>query len=322
MEESTNYFGIDISKDVFDVVNVCGTHYQFTNCTKGFKEFLKLLDTTSHCVMESTAYYHIQLANALLEAGIKVSVENPLAVKRYIQMHLSRIKTDKSDAKMICQYAQHITLRLWKGHTKDQVACLQIISLVSQYTKQVIMVKTKLEGESALGNPVKIVVKSLKKNLKRLKKEIDFLEEELLRIVKLEHQDLLTRIESVVGIGRKTAVALIVLTDGFEKFDNAKQLCSYTGITPIIRQSGSSLYAKARISKMGNRKLRSMLFLCSFSAKKHNKACRDLFERMVAKGKPRKIALIAVCNKLLKQAFAIAKSGVLYDRAYRSQLVK
>jgi transposase len=320
MNESTNYFGIDISKDVFDVADSDGTHYQFLNSTKGFKDFILLLDNSSHCVMESTAYYHIQLANALLLAGIKVSVENPLAVKRFIQMHLSRIKTDKSDAIMICRYALYNKLRIWKGHTKNQVECLQIMSLISQYTKQATMLKNKLEGEKALGNPVKIVVRSLKRNLRGLKKEILALEEVLLQIVKEDNQDLLTRIESVVGIGRKTAVALIVLTDGFNKFDNSKELCSFAGITPIIRQSGKSIHSRARISKMGNRKLRSMLFFCSFSAKKHNKGCKDLFERMVAKGKPKKVALLAVCNKLLKQAFAIAKSGVPYDREYRSTL--
>lgn len=320
MNESTNYFGIDISKDVFDVADSIGTHYEFVNSPKGFSEFLKLLDDSSHCVMESTAYYHIQLANALLAADIRVSVENPLAVKRFVQMHLSRIKTDKSDALMICKYAHFNKLRLWKGHTKNQVDCLQIMSLISQYTKQTSMLKNKLEGENALGNPVKLVVRSLKRNLRQLKKEILSLEEVLLEIVKEDNQDLLTRIESIVGIGRKTAVALIVLTDGFNKFDSAKELCCFAGITPIIRQSGSSVHSRARISKMGNRKLRSMLFLCSFSAKKHNTACSDLFERMVAKGKPRKVALLAVCNKLLKQAFAIAKSGVPYDREYRSRL--
>lgn len=320
MNESTNYFGIDISKDVFDVADDNGTHYQFLNSPKGFKKFVQLLDDSSHCVMESTAYYHIQLANALLAADIKVSVENPLAVKRFIQMHLSRIKTDKSDAIMICKYAHYNKLRLWKGHTKNQVDCLQIMSLISQYTKQTTMLKNKLEGENALGNPVMLVVRSLKRNLRQLKKEILALEEVLVGIVKEDNQDLLTRIESIVGIGRKTAVALIVFTDGFNKFENPKELCSFAGITPIIRQSGKSVYSRSRISKMGNRKLRSMLFFCSLSAKKHNKACRDLFERMVAKGKPKKVALMAVCNKLLKQAFAIAKSGIPYDREYRSTL--
>ncbi|MBS3993655.1 MAG: IS110 family transposase, partial [Bacteroidetes bacterium] len=74
------------------------------------------------------------------------------------------------------------------------------------------------------------------------------------------------------------------------------------------------------ISKIGNKKLRNLLFMCSFTACKHNKSCKSLYDRIVAKGKSKKLALIAVCNKLLKQAFAIAKSGLMYDETYRSIL--
>ncbi|EDM42805.1 hypothetical protein SCB49_14815, partial [unidentified eubacterium SCB49] len=76
------------------------------------------------------------------------------------------------------------------------------------------------------------------------------------------------------------------------------------------------------ISKIGNQKLRNLLFMCSFNACKYNQACKALYDRLVAKGKSKKLALIAVCNKLLKQAFAIAKSGLTYDNNYRSTLVK
>ncbi len=62
--------------------------------------------------------------------------------------------------------------------------------------------------------------------------------------------------------------------------------------------------------------------MCSFNACKYNHACKAIYERLVAKGKSKKLALIAVCNKLLKQAFAIAKSGLTYDNNYRSTLVK
>ena len=96
----------------------------------------------------------------------------------------------------------------------------------------------------------------------------------------------------------------------------------YQTLTPIIRQSGSSVNGRARISKIGNQKLRNLLFMCSFNACKYNKACKAIYDRIVAKGKSKKLALIAVCNKLLKQAFAIAKSGLIYDDTYRSTLVK
>ena len=64
------------------------------------------------------------------------------------------------------------------------------------------------------------------------------------------------------------------------------------------------------------------MFLCAFSDCKYNKACREIYKRIVAKGKSKKLALIAVCNKLLKQVFGIAKSGLIYDDTYRSTLVK
>ncbi len=322
MNKDIKYFGIDISYLVFDVTDSDGNYYQFKNKVSGFKKFRKLLNSKSHCVMEATGYYHYQLAYYLLEDGMKVSVENPLSVKRFIQMKLSKIKTDKSDSKLICEYAQQVDLKLWKGNSKEIQECLQIARTLSVYTKQSTMIKNKLHGEAALGSPSKAVVFSLKRVLKHLLKEIKDLEEKLLVLVKQSHQDVFTRIKTIPGIGRKTAIMLVVLTGGFERFTSASELCSYAGLTPLVRQSGSSVKGRPRISKMGNQKLRNLLFMCSFTACKYNKACRDLYERIVAKGKSKKLALIAVCNKLLKQAFAIAKSGLIFDNEYKSALVK
>ena len=322
MNKDTIYFGIDISKDVFDVTDSNDNYHQFENNYKGFKRFKKKLSQKSHCVMEATGYYHYKLTYYLIENNIKVSVENPLSVKRFIQMRLSKIKTDKSDSKLICDYAKQVDLKLWEGHSKQQQECLQIIRTLDVYTKQGTMLKNKIHGEATLGNPSLAVVRSLKRLLKQLEKEIKGLEEKLLKMVKEEYQNLLTRIKTVPGIGIKTGTTLIVLTDGFERFTSAKELCSYAGLTPIIRQSGSSVRGRSRISKVGNKKLRNLLFMCSFNACKCNKACKELYDRIVAKGKSKKLALIAVCNKLLKQVFAIAKSGLVYDQAYQSALVK
>jgi transposase len=118
-------------------------------------------------VMEATGYYHYQLAYHLLESGIKVSVENPLAVKRFIQMKLSKIKTDKSDSKLICEYAGQVALKLWQGNSKTEIECLQIVRALSVYTKQSTVLKNKLHGESVLGNPSKVVVTSLKRSLRQ-----------------------------------------------------------------------------------------------------------------------------------------------------------
>jgi transposase len=319
MNKNTIYLGIDISKAVFDVFVSSGEFYQFENNKAGFKKFFKLLSKDCHCVMEATGYYHQQFAYYLYERGIAVSVENPLSVKRFGQMKLSKVKTDKADAKLICMYAQNVDLKLWQGESKNLRECFQIIRLIDSYFKQSTALKNKIHGEKTLGNPSSYVVRSLKRSLKSLQKEIKQLEDKLTQLVKQDHQELLTKIETIPGIGRRTASMLIVLTGGFTRFDSASQLCSFAGITPIIRESGSSIRGKARISKMGNQKLRNLLFLCSFTACQHNKACREIYERITAKGKPKKLALMAVCNKLLKQAFAIAESGLVYDENFRSK---
>jgi len=320
MTKDIKYFGIDISKDVFDVCDNSFNYYQFKNSISGFKKLVKLLDSNSVCVMEATGYYHSRLAYFLLEKGLGVCVVNPLKIKRYIQMDLSKIKTDKSDSKMIQLYGKDRQPKLWTGQSKTQQESLQLSRMLSVYTKQKTQLKNKIHGEEVLGTPSKVVLSSIKRSLKQLKKEMDVLEKALDKNVKKEYQDSLTLLKSIPGIGDKTALMLLVFTDGFQRFESSKELCSYAGITPIIRQSGSSVKGRPRISKMGNPKLRNLLFMCSFNACKYNRACKAIFDRIVAKGKSKKLALIAVCNKLLKQAFSIVKNGVPYNEDYRSTL--
>ena len=318
MNKVKTIFGIDISKNTFDVMDCSGKHNQFENNQIGFVKFLKLLEVDSHCVMEATGYYHYQLAHFLVENKIMVSVENPLSIKRFIQMKLSRIKTDKSDAKMICLYGQERELQPWVGYSKNQMECFQMMRLLETYTKQSTAYKNKLQAEQTLGNPSKDVVGSLKRSLKNLEKESQKIEEILLKLVKEDYQEMLTVVQSISGIGSKTALLLLVVTDGFTRFESSAQLCSFCGLTTSIRQSGTSIKGRSRITKIGNAKIRNLLFMCSFTACKHNKACKAIYDRIVNQGKSKKLALIAVCNKLLKQAFAIAKSGVEYNPNYRS----
>ncbi|MDV7187983.1 IS110 family transposase [Lutibacter sp. TH_r2] len=313
--------GVDISKDFFDVVNTSGEHSQFTNNLIGFKKFSKTLSRNSLVVMEATGYYHYCLAQYLYSKNYLVSVVNPLSVKRFIQMKLSKIKTDKSDAKAICEYAIINKVPLYTAKNKNQAECLQIMRLLDIYLKQSTALKNKIHGEKVLGNPSKAVYHSLNRSLKFIKNEIKFLENKLFDLINEHYSNQLELLKTIPGLGIKTALMLIVTTNGFSNFENANQLCCYTGITPTIRHSGSSVRGKSRISKIGNKKLRNLLFLCSFSAVKYNKTCKALYNRIVEKGKSKKLALIAICNKLLKQAFAIVKSGLPYNEDYISKLI-
>jgi len=320
MNKYKETFGVDISKDVFDVYGSKRGHLQFKNNETGFKKLLKQLPVNSLVVMEATGYYHYRLAQFLYKNKAVVSVVNPLSVKRFIQMKLAKVKTDKSDAKAICEYGVINEVPLYTALTDVQSECLQLFRLLDSYLKKRTATKNKMHGEETLGLPSKFVYRSLRRNRKQLDKEIKGIEEKLLSLVKQDQQVQLTLLTSIPGIGIRTALFLIVSTDGFKKFETASQLCSYVGITPTIRESGSSVRGRSRISKVGNRKLRNLLFLCSFNACKHNRACKEVYERIVNKGKSKKLALIAVSNKLLKQSFAIAKSGRPYDETYVSVL--
>jgi transposase len=322
MNKNTEIFGVDISKSVFDVYGSKSGHNQFENTSKGFKDFQESLPKNALVIMEATGYYHYRLAQFLHHKNVKVSVVNPLSVKRFIQMKLAKIKTDKSDAKFICEYGQSNEVVLYNALTDIQSECLQLFRLMDSYIKKRTIAKNKLHGEAVLGYPSKHVYHSLNRNKKHIDKEIKAIEVKLLSLVKSEQQEQLSLLKTIPGIGDKTALFLIIITDGFQKFEKASQLCSYVGITPTIRESGSSVKGRSRISKVGNKKLMNLLFLCAFNACKVNKACRQIYERIVNKGKSKKLALIAVANKLLRQSFAIAKSGLPYDEAYVSVLPK
>jgi transposase len=270
--------------------------------------------------MESTGSYHQQLAHYLNDKQVKVSVVNPLVVKRFIQMKLQHNKTDKSDAKMIALYAQEQPLKVWVPDPEYIEECKVLNTCIALYFKQSTALKNKLHSLESKGSKG-LVLQSLKRQIKQLQKEIRLLESQTESLIKEHESEMLTNISSISGIGKKTAMMLISNTYAFKTFDNYKQVSAYFGLSPIERTSGSSIRGRSRISKKGNPAVRNHLFMCSFTACEYNPQCKALYERIVAKGKSKKLALIAVCNKLLKQSFAIAKSGIPYDPEYKSRPV-
>lgn len=320
MNKSTIFVGIDISKDVFDVYTSEEGHLQFTNNVSGFKSFAKVLSQSHWCIMEATACYHYPLALYLFKNGIRVSVMNPLVIKRFIQMKLNQIKTDKSDAKMICQYGKEQSLDLWHPAPEYVEECKMLQTVTQLYFKQTTAIKNKLHSLESKGNKTGKMIRSLNRQLKHLQKEIKLLETEMEVLIKTHEPALFTKITSIPGIGKKTAILLIITTNSFKDFNSSKQVVSFLGLAPNERSSGSSVRGRSRISKTGNPIVRNHLFLCSFTASVHNPQCKALYERIVAKGKSKKLALIAVCNKLIKQAYGISKSGLPYDKNYVSKL--
>jgi len=315
--EYTTILGIDVSKQTFDTCDLKETYSKFDNGEEGFLSFVHQLSTTTLCVMEVTGIYHLELARFLYKRNIPVAVVNPLSVKRFIQMHLKRNKTDKADAKMIALYGQTQSVELWEPSDQllekgaDYYAVMEQCTQIRSSLKNVLeALRTKKSDECLLGY--------IKEQIDFQSIQIEKMEALTIELIKAYNESLYTNIKSIKGIGKKTALALIITTNGFENFGSAKQLSSYFGIAPTEKSSGTSVNGKRKISKMGNPLVRKKLYMCSLQAAKHNTTCKQLYERLVNKGKPKKLALIAVANKLIKIAFAVAKAQIPYDENYRS----
>jgi transposase len=319
MQSQTNYTGIDISKLFFDVafqIEGRNYHYKFGNDLPGFKSLLKVLPTDSHVVMEASGPYYLKLACFLEANNIWVSVVNPLVIRRFCQMRMSRTKTDKKDSGMIAEYGRTEKPGLWQSPKQHVITLQQLETLLSNLNKEKTALSNQLESFNSSGMLDGKLKKTINKELEHKQALIEKLTKEMHTLAEVHYSEMLINLGSIPGMGKKTAMMLIVLSGGFNRFDDYRKLSSYIGICPRIYDSGTSVKGKARICKMGMSKIRAMLYLCAWSAKRCNKACRELYGRLINNGKAKKQALIAVANKLLKQAFAIATQKTKYNENY------
>lgn len=318
MKKNSNYVGIDISKLTFDVaINDCNGKYiffKFPNNSEGFVSLLEHLKRQeSICVMEASGPYYLKLATFLSKHSIGVCVVNPLVIRRFSQMRMSRVKTDKKDAMLIAEYGKTERPELWNPETDYVLELKQMQAYLDQLNKN----KTSFvrQREAFKQNPVQSndIDKSIKSVMDSMDVAIKEITTKMEQLIKKYHQEMYSQLKSIPGLGDRTTLLLIVITGGFSKFKNHKQLASYIGISPRIFESGTSVKGRSRICKMGMSRIRAMLYVCAWSAKKCNKSCKELYDRLVDKGKSKKLALIAVVNKLLKQAFAIATKKEYYS---------
>jgi len=316
--------GVDVSKDTLDIYynDSDGKEYylKVANDTKGHDVILRKLGIHRTYVMESSGPYYLRLAFAIKTLDGDVRVENPTRVKRFIQMHLERNKSDKKDARWLYFYAKHRETSEWKLPPREQLYCMQIMGSIDLYSRQLVMITNQIHSLEQIPVQMKEVIKSLQAIKHNVEKEIKKLEKNLQSQLASWQGEQLKNITSIPGLGKRAVALLIVYTDGFKKISNYRQLIALAGLAPREHTSGTSVRGRKGICKMGTGHLRNVLYMCSLSAIKHNGACKELYERLKAKGKRSKVALIAVCNKLLKQAFAIATKGTFYQPDYKSSL--
>ena len=281
---------------------------------------LKSCGKDLHYVMESTGVYHMQFMFYLHENGCVYSVVNALQIRRYIQMHLERNKSDKKDAKRICEYGIERHPQPSEMPDSAYFECRTINNAIQDFTKEITRISNQIHALKRSGVAAQEVIKCYEKMVKKMRQEKEKLEVHLSEKLKAWQPELLAQVSSVKGIGRRAAAELIIYTKSFKGMENYKQLISYSGLSPVEYSSGSSIRGRTKICKQGGKQIRHILYMCALNAKQTNRACRELFDRLVAGGKNKKSAVIAVCNKLLKQVFGCVKNGTMYQDDYAKNI--
>lgn len=310
--------GIDISKQTFDVslpaaVTNAG-HRKYANDPQGFNAFVATLPDRAHIVMEASGSYYLRLATHLYSNGYDVSVVNPLSMSHFIKMRMHRSKTDKKDAGYIREFgeSEQDRLKLWKPKAAHLLELQNLSTLVESFTTQRGRLKNIQEAYingGTKGEPLKAV----QDEIEHLTSRIDALEKHMLNLIKVHHGEMFAHLTSIPGVGKKSAMMLIVITEAFTKFNSSKQLTAYVGIDPRVFESGTSIKARPRIKKMGMGRMRQLLYMCGMQAKACNKTCIEMYLRLTSNGKNGKQAIIAVAHKLLRQAFAVATQQKYYQ---------
>ena len=317
------HIGIDVSKDSFVAAYPAKSGYTtktFKNTSSGVHQFIQSLPAECHCVMEATGNYSMLLLYLLQQANVAVSMENPQKIKHFARAMLSTTKTDEIDAKLIAMYGEKMEPSPYKIPSETIILLKQKRTVLRQLKKQLTMMKNLQHSLSILPKQDSTAKVATEQTIKFLNKQISKLEDEITHLSNKEFKRQMDLLTSIKGIGENIASALIMATGGFTYFSSAKQISRFLGLCPTYQQSGTSVNFKGHINRNGDTHLRSQLYVIAFSSIRFNAACRETYERLRARGKSGKVAIIAVANKLIRQAFAIVTNNRPYVDGYVSAL--
>ena len=315
------YIGIDVSKDSFVAAYPSKSGYTtktFKNIAYGVRQFINSLPENCHCVMEATGNYSMLILYLLQKANITVSMENPQKIKHFARAMLSTTKTDEIDAKLIAMYGEKMEPNPYKIPSESILLLKQKRTVLRQLKKQLTMWTNLQESMEPLPKKDPASKVAIEQTIKFLRKQISKLENEITHLSNKEFKRQMELLTSIRGIGESIASALIIATGGFTYFSSAKQISRFLGLCPTYQQSGTSVNVKGHINRNGDTYLRSQLYIAALASIRFNAACKETYDRLKAKGKSGKVAVVAVANKLIRQAYAVVTNDRPYIDGYVS----
>lgn len=332
MKQPRYYVGIDIASTSFMVsISTTPGHVlwgprSFDNTPEGLKALVDWFEQNHLSpqqmviCMEATGVYGELLCYFLHQHQYTLAVESPLKVKRAFK--IDGHKTDAVDSIQLAEYAFRFfdELLIWTPRTE------LIEEINSLITSRELLVREKTQAVNSLHalqqKAIKsaVAVQSLERVIQVIEGEIKALEKQLEHLVEQEPRinARVNLLKSTPGVGLLLAVNLLVLTNGFTSQKSYRELASYLKIAPLQHESGTSVYRKPQTPRYGPSVMRKLLSLAAQSVVTHKADFKKYYLRKQAEGKPKRLILNNVENKLLKIIWAIIRDGKPYIPNYQS----
>jgi len=300
-------YGIDVAGAHLDVCHVSGSRSKkFENSSKGFSKLSFWAKDAELFVMEATGTHHVAVADHLHSQGVAVAVVNPARAKHYGASLGIRNKTDKVDAQVLAQFAAANQVPAYEPLPEWQKALRSLVRARERLVRHLASLKVQKQEPEVDAFVLAQIDASIAFSSEQLKLTMCRIRSLLKSSSVLQAKFALLR--SIPGVGEVLAMTLLAEIGCFERFDNAKKAAAFVGVCPAQRQSGTKQWV-TRMSKAGNAELRKALYMPAMAAVRAEGVFKELYKRLVGKGKSKMSAIGAVMHKLVRVAYGVLKSG-------------
>ena len=291
---TTVYTGLDIAKASLQL-NLQSKSYDLSNTAAGHRQLVKRLATIPnvHVVCEATGGYERAVVATLHAARIPVSVINPARVRQFARASGELAKTDPIDAAMLTAFGQAFAPKPTPPRTAVEI---KMAALVARRAQLLELHVAECQRADICVDPA--LRKLFTTWLSQMKKQIAKVEA-LIEALLAEQSGLTTqvqRLDEITGVGRITAVTVLATIPELGQL-NRRQAAALAGLCPYNRDSGQ--WAGKRCISGGRSEVRRALYMAALSASRSNHLLKPFYERLIAAGKPAKVALTAVMRKLI-----------------------
>jgi transposase len=300
--------GIDVSKRRLDVCLMPdGEAFAVANDQRGIDELLSRLEEVCPelVVLEATGRYERPAAAAIAASGIAVAVVNPRQTRDFAKATGRLAKTDKIDAGVLARFAEAVGPRPSVLPDEESSALQAILTRRRQLLEMLVAENNRLQmAPEAVARRIRAHMEWLRKEIERTDGELD---EAIASSTTFKENEALLR--SVPGVGPVLARTLLAELPELGTLES-KRLCALVGVAPFNRDSGT-LHGKREVWG-GRAPVRAALYMGALVATRHNPHIKEFYERLLAAGKPKKVALVACMRKLLSILNAVMRDRAIW----------